>query len=145
VIDVGQFALFDSADVAADGAHGAIVVAPMPLCVGAPFRGQLTIATGSPLQLQEVRLELRVKAKATVSSGCDEEITMWTGHIAGEGEFGGAEQALAFDGTLPGLYLPTIELPHGRADATFHVILAKAFARDTHLVRDVTICSTTEL
>lgn len=145
VIDVGQFALFNSADVAANGAHGAINLNPMPLCVGAPFRGQLTVATGSPMRLQEVRLELRVKVKATVSSGCEEEITLWTGHVAGEGEFGGAEQAIAFEGTLPALHLPTVELPHGRADASFHVILARAFAPDTHLVRDVTICSTTVL
>ena len=145
VIDVPQFALFPSADVAADGATGSISLDPVPLCVGAPFHGQLTISTGSPVKLQEVRLELRVKAKATVSSGCEEEITVWTGHVAGEGEFGGAEKAIPFDGTLPALHLPTSQLPHGRADATFHVILAKARARDTHLVRDVTICSTTEL
>ena len=44
-----------------------------------------------------------------------------------------------------GTWLPTIRLPHGRADAQFHVILAKAWAPDTHLVRDVAICSTTEL
>ena len=45
----------------------------------------------------------------------------------------------------PDRWLPTIRLPHGRADGQFHVILAKAWAQDTHLVRDVAICSTTEL
>jgi hypothetical protein len=38
-----------------------------------------------------------------------------------------------------------IGLPHGRSDAQLHVILARAWAPDTHLVRDVAICSTIEL
>ena len=144
VIDVGQFALFPSAEAASDGARAAIALEPVPLCIGAPFGGLLSISTG-PQKLQEVRLELRTKVKATVSNGLDEEITLWTGRVAGEGEFGGADRAMAFDGTLAARWLPTIRLPHGRADAQFHVILAKALARDTHLVRDVAICSTTEL
>jgi hypothetical protein len=144
VIDVGQFALFESAEAASDGARAAIALDPVPLCVGRPFGGLLSISTG-PQKLQEVRLELRTKVKATVSNGLEEEITLWTGRVAGEGEFGGSERAMAFDGTLAAPWLPTIRLPHGRADAQFHVILAKAMARDTHLVRDVAICSTTEL
>jgi hypothetical protein len=52
---------------------------------------------------------------------------------------------MAFNGELPKLWLPTIRLPHGKADAEFHVILAKAWAQDIHLVRDVAIASTTEL
>ena len=144
VIDVGQFALFPSAEATSDGARAAIALEPVPLCIGAPFGGLLSISTG-PQKLQEVRLELRTKVKATVSNGLEEEITLWTGRVAGEGEFGGAERAMAFDGTLAARWLPTIRLPHGRADAQFHVILAKALARDTHLVRDVAICSTTEL
>ena len=144
VIDVGQFALFPSADAASDGSRAAIALDPVPLCIGQPFGGLLSISTGAQ-KLQEVRLELRTKVKATVSSGLEEEITLWTGRVAGEGEFGGSERAVAFDGTLAPRWLPTIRLPHGRADAQFHVILAKALARDTHLVRDVAICSTTEL
>jgi hypothetical protein len=144
VIDVGQFALFPSAEAANDGARAAIALEPVPLCIGAPFGGLLSITTG-PQKLQEVRLELRTKVKATVSNGLEEEITLWTGRVAGEGEFGGAERAMAFEGTLAARWLPTIRLPHGKADAQFHVILAKALTRDTHLVRDVAICSTTEL
>ena len=34
---------------------------------------------------------------------------------------------------------------HGRADAAFHLVVAIAWARDPHLVRDVAICSTTEI
>ncbi len=129
--------------MASDGASGSIALDPVPLCVGAPFGGLLSIASGST-KLQEVRLELRQKVQATVSSGLHEEITLWSSVVAGEGEFGG-ERAMAFNGELPASRLPTIRLPHGRADAEFHVILAKPWAPDTHLVRDVAVCSTTEL
>lgn len=144
VIDVAQFALWPSADADSDGAHASIALDPVPLCIGAQFSGQLSIATGVT-KVQEVRLELRAKVKATVSSGLSEEITLWTGRVAAEGEFGGAAKAMPFHGLLAAPCLPTIRLPHGRSDATFHVILAKAWARDTHLVRDIAICSTTEL
>jgi hypothetical protein len=144
VVDVAQFALFPSADGHSDGSRAVIALDPVPLCLGQPFGGMVSIATGAE-KLQEVRLELRTKVKATVPSGLDEEVTLWAGRVAGEGEFGGSDQAMAFEGTLPSRWLPTIRLPHGRADAQFHVILAKAWAPDTHLVRDVAICSTTEL
>jgi len=49
------------------------------------------------------------------------------------------EKSLGFLG------LPTIDLPHGRARAEFHVILAQAWAPDTHYVRDVAVATTTEL
>jgi hypothetical protein len=143
VIDVAQFALWPSADAASDGARASIALDPVPLCIGGEFGGKLSITTGTT-RLQEVRLELRSKVKATVASGLSEEITLWTGRVAGEGEFGG-EKAMAFAGRLPARWLPTIRLPHGRSDATFHVILAKAMARDTHLVRDVAICSTVQI
>jgi hypothetical protein len=144
VIDVAQFALWPNADAAADGSRASIALDPVPLCIGSPFGGLLSIATG-PTNLQEIRLELRSKVEATVASGLEEEITLWAGRVAGAGEFGGAEHAIAFDGSLPARWLPTVRLPHGRADAQFHVILAKAWAPDTHLVRDVAICSTTEI
>jgi hypothetical protein len=144
VVDVGQFALYPTADVADGGARGSIALDPVPLCLGAPFGGLLGIAAGRE-NLQEVRLELRTRVQATVPSGKHEEITLWTGRLAGEGEFGGADAAMAFDGALPTRWLPTIRLPHSRADATFRVILARAWAQDTNLVRDVAICSTTEL
>ena len=76
--------------------------------------------------------------------------------LAGAGSFGGATAGggavgdgaavtIAFQGTLPDRPLPTIRTPHGRADAKVHVVVAVALARDPHLVRDVAICSTTEL
>ncbi len=144
VIDVAQFALWPSADTASDGARASIALDPVPLCIGAEFGGLLSIAS-AVTKLQEIRLELRLKVEATVSSGLDEEITLWSSRIAGEGEFGGVDKAMAFDGVLPATWLPTVRLPHGRSDAQFHVILARAWAPDTHLVRDVAICSTTEL
>lgn len=145
VVRVEQFALHETADSAAGEVRASLELDPMPLCVGAPFAGRLTIETGGPMELQEVRLELRVKVQATVSSGRDETITAWVGRLAGAGTFGGGTQVLALNGELPQRDLPTVELPHGRTDAEFHVILARAWARDPHLVRDVAICSTTEL
>ena len=47
--------------------------------------------------------------------------------------------------TLRDAWVPTVDLPHGTGRASFHVILAKAWARDLHYVRDVALCSTTEL
>jgi hypothetical protein len=144
VIDVGQFALFPSADADGGDARGSIALDPVPLCLGAPFGGLVSAAI--PRQkLQEVRLELRTHVEVTAVSGKNEDITLWTGRAAAEGEFGGDETATAFAGELPARWLPTVRLPHSRADGRFHVILAKAWAPDTHLVRDVAICSTTEL
>jgi hypothetical protein len=143
VVDVAEFALYEAADSATGEARARLEIKPMPICVGAPMEGTLTIETGRELDLQEVRLELRVKARATVSSGEEEELTIWVGRLAGAGKFGGASQVIPFRVDVPALYLPTIELPHGRTDATCHVILARAMARDPHLVRDVAICSTT--
>ena len=144
VIDVAEFALWPSADAASDGASASIALDPVPLCIGGHFGGRLSIVTGVT-KVQEVRLELRAKVEATVSSGLKEEITLWAGRVAGEGEIGGTDTAIPFEGVLAASWLPTIRLPHGRSDATFHVILAKAWAPDTHLVRDIAICSTTEL
>jgi hypothetical protein len=145
VVDVGEFALYEAADSATGDARATLKVTPMPICVGAPIEGALTIETDGELDLQEVRLELRVKVRATVPNGEEEEPTVWVGRLAGPGSFGGAARTIPFHADIPAVYLPTIELPHGRTDATFHVILAKAWARDAHLVRDVAICSTTEI
>jgi hypothetical protein len=145
VIDLGQFALWPSADAASGDARASIMLTPVPLCVGAAFRGVVSLTTPET-NLQEIRLELRANVAATVSNGLEEEITLWTGPLRGGGAFGGADRALPFDGELAAPpWLPTVRLPHGRSDAQFHVILAKSLARDTHLVRDVAVCSTTEL
>ena len=145
VVRVRQFALYPAADSETDGAHASVELDPMPLCVGAPFEGRLTLEMERPMNLQEVRAELRVKVRATVGSGLDEEITTWVARLAGPGEVPAGTHEIEFRGELPPRDLPTIELPHGRTDAQFHVILARSMARDPHLVRDVAICSTTEL
>jgi len=145
VVHVGEFALYEAADSATGEARASVDIKPMPLCAGQPIDGSLTIETNGVMDLQEVRLELRSRVKATVSSGCEEEITVWSGRVAGPGRFGGPSQVIPFQSEIPATFLPTIELPHGRTDATFHVILARAWARDPHLVRDVTICTTTEV
>jgi hypothetical protein len=143
VVTVAEFALYPAAEGEADGIRGSIWLDPSPLCVGAPFKGRLDLEMGAPRKVQEVRLELRVHDKATVSGGREETITMWVGRLAGEGEFGGGSKSFSFSSDLPEQWLPTIETPHGRADAQFHVIIATAWARDPHLIRDVGLCSTT--
>lgn len=143
-VHVGEFALYESADVAADGVTGSIEFEPMPLVTGEPFAGRILLQVGDRLKLQEIRAELRVLVEATVSSGRDESITVWSAVLAPQAEYLGTLD-LPFTGEIGPRPLPTVELPHGRAQATFHVILARAFALDTHLVRDVTIATTREL
>ncbi|HEX5467147.1 MAG TPA: hypothetical protein VFW92_10790, partial [Candidatus Limnocylindrales bacterium] len=119
---------------------------PVPLCCGAPFRGTLTATTGRPIELQAVRVALYVDAGATVSSGEKESILLWQGRLHGPGLFGAAEEVtLPVEGTLPVTWLPTVELPHGRSSARLEITLARAWAPDVHLTRDVAVCSTTEL
>jgi len=142
-VTVGEFALYPSADVATDGVSGSIALDPVPLCSGAPFSGVVTLEAAGARRLQEIRAELRVKVEATVPSGLDETITAWEGRLPIT-ELGG-DRSLSLSGALSDQALPSIELPHGRTSATFHVILATAWARDPHLVRDVAIATTLEL
>jgi SpoOM protein len=143
-IDVGQFALFDSADVGADGIRGSILLEPMPLVCGEAFAGHLALEMARTQRLQEIRAELRLEVKATVSGGESEAVTVWAGQLAAGGDYAGA-QAFPIEGRIDARPLPTSELPHGRARATFHVILARAWAVDAHLARDVTIATTREV
>ena len=143
-VHVGEFALFEQADSASDGVAGTIKLEPMPLVCGEPFTGRLELSVPASVNLQEIRAELRVKVKATVSGGEDETITAWSGIVAPAGTYQGSV-GLDVAGAIGARPLPTIELPHGRAQATFHVILARAWALDTHLARDVTIATTSEL
>jgi hypothetical protein len=143
-VHVGQFALYESADVAGDGVTGSIELEPMPLVTGESFEGRIRLQVGDRAKLQEIRAELRVDVEATVSEGEKEAITAWSAVLAPEAEYHG-EVDLPISGQLGPRPLPTVELPHGKAQATFHVILARAWAVDTHLVRDVTIATTREL
>lgn len=144
VVRLGEFALYDSVDVGDDDVAGSIELHPAPLVCGEAFTGTATIRASGSIRLQEIRAELRVTVKATVSGGEEEEITAWIGQLAPTTELSGS-QTFAIAGELPPRPLPTIELPHGRTDATFRLILAKALAADIHLVRDVAIATTLEL
>jgi hypothetical protein len=144
VVHVGEFALYPAADAAVDDLTAAITLEPLPLCAGAPFRGQVTLRTGRPRRLQEIRAEIRVELTATVPSGKSETVTAWGGTLVPALDFDG-ERRLDIQGALPDVALPTIETQHGKTAASFHLILATAFARDPHLVRDVSIATTLEL
>jgi hypothetical protein len=144
VVHVGEFALYPEADAGHDDLTAAIKLDPLPLCSGAPFRGEVILRSASARKLQEIRAEIRVKVEATVSSGTEETITPWAASLVPALEFQG-ERVLRFGDTLDDAALPTIELPHGKASASFHLILATAWARDPHLVRDVPIATTLAL
>jgi hypothetical protein len=144
VVHVGEFALFEAADAQAGGVRGSIQVDPVPLVPGRPFRGRLTLRPTSTMRLQEIRMELRVKVESTVSGGFDETIVPWSAVVAPSMELA-SDQVIEIAGTVPDVALPTIELPHGRASAELHVILARALARDPHLVRDLAIATTLEI
>jgi hypothetical protein len=143
-VPLAELALYESADVADRGVTGTIALKPVPLVCGQPFSGQVKLKLPGSESLQEIRAELRVKVEATVSSGESETITTWAGLLAPAGKVDGTA-TFAISGTVPARPLPSIELPHGRASATFHVILAKAWAADIHLVRDVAIATTGEI
>jgi hypothetical protein len=143
-VRVGEFALYESAEVAADGVTSSIHLEPMPLIAGDAFIGRVTLELGDSVKLQEIRAEVRVEVEATVSGGESETIIAWTGVLAPGGSYAGTV-ALDVSGRLDPRPLPTTVLPHGQAQATFHVILARPMARDTHLERDVTIVTTSEL
>ncbi len=144
VVHVGEFALFEAADAQAGGVGGSIRIDPVPLVPGQPFRGQLTLRPSAPMRLQEIRMELRVRVESTVSGGFDQTIVPWSAVVAQAMELA-SDQVIEIAGTVPDVALPTIELPHGRAAAELHVILARAWARDPHLVRDLAIATTLEL
>lgn len=143
VVHVGEFALFGAADVGADEVSGSVSLDPAPLCAGLPFTATVVLHAPRARRLQEIRVEVRVEVEATVASGRSETITAWSGVVPGDSLEG--DRTIQIAGTLEGRSLPSIELPHGRASATFHVILATAFAPDPHLVRDIAIATTQEL
>ena len=143
-VRVGQFALYEGVDVTSEGIAATIHLEPMPLVAGEPFSGRVTLQLPVSTRLQEIRAEIRVDVKATVSGGESETITAWSGVLAPGGSYDGA---VTFDvaGSLDPRPLPTIVLPHGQAQAMFRVTLARAWAVDTQLERDVTIATTREL
>jgi hypothetical protein len=144
VVHVGEFALYPGADAVASGVTGSIALDPVPLVTGIPFTGRLTLAPQGSFDLQEIRVELRVKVEATVTGGRNETLVPWSAVVAGATRLASGA-TIDISGTLADAALPTCELEHGRASAQVHVILARAWARDPHLVRDVAIATTSEL
>jgi SpoOM protein len=143
-IHLAEFALYEKVDVAAGPVSGTIELHPTPLVIGAAFSGRVSLSVPGSLRLQEIRAELRVHAEATVSSGESEDITAWSAVISPAVELAG-QHAFDVAGALADRALPSSELPHGRASATFHVILARAWSPDDHLARDVAIATTLEV
>jgi hypothetical protein len=146
VIDTGQYGLFEEAPVNLDARPAQIRLEPVPISLQSPFDGVFTVETGEQVPVKEVRLELRVLAEVTVSGGHHDEIVAWRGALpTAQGRFGGPIAEHPFRADAPGPWLPSVDLPHGRARAQFHVILARDWAPDTHYQRDVAVATTTEL
>jgi len=146
VLDTGMYGLYPEAPANVDAHPAQIRLEPVPICLQSAFSGAFTVETAAPIAVQEVRLELRVKAQVTVSGGHHEEILVWKGALdAPAGSFGGGLAAHPFNGDAPGAWLPSVDLPHGRARGELHVILAIAREPDIHFVRDVALATTDQL
>jgi hypothetical protein len=146
VVDLGEYGLFDEAPVNVDAHPAQIRLEPVPVNLQAPFTGVFTVETDPPISVQEVRLELRVEVQVTVSGGHHEVIVAGLGHLATEaGTFGGKLAAHQFSADAPGAWLPSVDLPHGRARGSFHVIAAVAMSPDTHYARDIALATTADL
>lgn len=146
VLDLPEFALYPSADAADGDIAGSIALDPMPLCPGRPFTGTVTVTPTEALELQEIRLEIVVHAHATVSSGLSEDVTLWAGRIAEPVRLEGRTTTpFEVSGVLAAGAWPSSRLPHGSADTKVRVVLARPWARDAHLERDVAACTTMDL
>jgi hypothetical protein len=143
VVETGQYGLFDEAPTNLDAFPAQIRLEPVPICLGEAFSGSFTVETAEPIEVQEVRLELRVHAQVSVSGGHREEIAVQQGRLEADGgRFGGPFAVHRFHADAVDAWLPSIDLPHGSARGIFHVILARAWAPDIHYVRDVALATT---
>lgn len=146
VVASGQYGLFEDAPVNVDAYPAQVRLEPVPLSVAHPFSGELRVETAEPIEVQEVRLELRVHARCTERRGLEDELLVASGRLdTPTGTFGGPFAVHPFSGDAPGVWTPTVDLRHGQARARFHVILALSWRPDIHYVRDVALASTTEL
>ena len=145
VVDTGQYGLFEDAPVNLDALPAQVRLDPVPISLQSPFEGAFTVEMAGRGEVQEVRLELRVRSEVTVRGGHSDQIVAWRGVLAGAGMFGGPLAEHPFTGAASGAWLPSIDLPHGHARAEFHVILAQAWAPDIHYVRDVAVATTSDL
>lgn len=146
VVATGQYGLFEDVPVNVDAYPAQIRIDPVPLSVAHPFSGELRIETAEPIEVQEVRLELRVHTRCTEHRGLEDELLIASGRLdTPTGTFGGAFASHPFTADAPEVWTPSVDLRHGTARARFHVILALAWRPDIHYVRDVALASTTAL
>ena len=146
VVATGQYGLFEDVPVNVDAYPAQIRIDPVPLSVAHPFSGELRIETAEPIEVQEVRLELRVHTRCTDRRGLEDELLVASGRLETQtGTFGGLFASHPFTADAPGAWTPSVDLLHGSARARFHVILALAWRPDIHYVRDVALASTTDL
>lgn len=146
VVETGQYGLFEEAPVNVDAHPAQIALDPVPLSVAHPFSGVFRLQTAEIIEVQEVRLELRVRTECTERGGLDDELVVARGRLdTPTGQFGGPFAEHPFSAPAPGAWTPSVDLRHGRARARFHVILARAWKPDIHYVRDVALSSAVEL
>jgi hypothetical protein len=146
VVATGQYGLYEEAPANVDHYPAQIRLEPTPICLTEPFSGSFTVETAEPIEVQEVRLELRVKAEVTVRGGHEEEILVGVGRLDVEaGRFGGEFGTHRFHADAHAAWLPSIDLPHGRGRGSFHVILARAWSPDIHYVREIALATTSQL
>ena len=146
VVATGQYGLYEEAPANVDHYPAQIRLEPRPICLTEPFSGSFTVETAEPIEVQEVRLELRVKAEVTVRGGHEEEILVGVGRLDVEaGRFGGEFGTHRFHADAHAAWLPSIDLPHGRGRGSFHVILARAWSPDIHYVREIALATTSQL
>ncbi|MEO8245593.1 MAG: hypothetical protein ABI622_00600 [Chloroflexota bacterium] len=146
VVATGQYGLFEDAPVNIDANPAQIRLDPVPLSVAHPFSGELRLQTPEAIQVQEVRLELRVRTECTERGGLTDELLIASGRLdTPTGTFGGPFAEHPFSAPAPGVWTPSVDLRHGTARAQFHVILARAWAPDVHYVRDVALASSVDL
>jgi hypothetical protein len=146
VIDTGQYGLFEEAPTNVDAFPAQIRLDPVPLVLGQAFRGHFTVQTAEAIEVQEVRLELRVHARVLHRGGRQEEILVQHGRLQAQANrFGGEFATHPFEADAIDAWLPSVDLPHGTARGAFHVILARSWAPDIHYVREVALATTAVL
>ena len=141
-VNTGQFGLWEQVEGSTGPIGYRLGLKPVPLCIGRPFTGSLELGADIGGRLREVRLELKVRAEATVSGGLSEEHLLFAGRLPSDGGLRAGRHD--WSGTVETRWLPSIDLPHGRARARFDIVIDRPLARDEHLSRDVALASTTE-
>jgi hypothetical protein len=143
---------FDGTD---DGRPYAVWLDPAPLILGAPFSGAIDLT--QPLEGGDVRVELKVDVEAgsgfgTVGSltsaiilgsgdsNSHESVVVWRGPVSpGVGAAGWYRYV--FQGTLPQTPVPTLDVPHGKAHATFALVVPRRMRPDVRYAREIALAT----